>query len=80
MTATTFIDVRELSTRFAELLALARAGNEVIVTENDAALARLVPLTKAEPRVPGLHPGAMSIAPDFDDPLPEEFWVGTPIT
>ena len=25
-------------------------------------------------RKPNLHPGAMKIAPDFDAPLPEEFW------
>jgi hypothetical protein len=25
-------------------------------------------------RKPNLHPDAMKIAPDFDAPLPEEFW------
>ncbi len=29
-----------------------------------------------EPRVANLHPGAMIMAPDFDDPLPDEFWFG----
>ena len=29
-----------------------------------------------EPRTPNLHPGAMTVAPDFDDPLPDEFWFG----
>ncbi len=27
-------------------------------------------------RVLGLHRGAMQMAPDFDDPLPESFWLG----
>ena len=29
-----------------------------------------------EPRTPNLHPDAMIMAPDFDDPLPDEFWFG----
>ena len=29
--------------------------------------------TPQEPRTPNLHPGAMIMAPDFDDPLPDEF-------
>ena len=32
--------------------------------------------TLQEPRIPNLHPGAMIMAPDFDDPLPDEFWLG----
>jgi hypothetical protein len=27
-------------------------------------------------RVPDLHPDAMQPGPDFDDPLPDEFWQG----
>ena len=27
-------------------------------------------------RVAGLHPGAIVMSPDFDDPLPDEFWLG----
>jgi hypothetical protein len=27
-------------------------------------------------RIAGLHPGAMTMADDFDAPLPDEFWVG----
>jgi hypothetical protein len=26
-------------------------------------------------RKPNLHPDAMTMAPDFDAPLPEEFWL-----
>ncbi len=29
-----------------------------------------------EARTSNLHPGAMIMAPDFDDPLPDEFWLG----
>lgn len=78
MVSTTTVDVRELPTRFAEVLSLAAAGSEVIVTENRVPLARLIPLTPGLARVPGLHAGASTTSKDFDDPLPEEFWVGAP--
>ena len=29
-----------------------------------------------QPRILGLHPGAMWTSDDFDDPLPDEFWLG----
>jgi hypothetical protein len=30
----------------------------------------------SKPRVFDLHPGAMWTSDDFDDPLPDEFWLG----
>ena len=27
-------------------------------------------------RILGMHAGSMIMAPDFDDPLPDEFWLG----
>jgi len=76
--STTTVDVQELPTRFAEVLSLAAAGNEVIVTDKQVPVARLVPLTPGQPRILGLHAGTITVAPDFDAPLPDEFWEGTP--
>lgn len=28
------------------------------------------------PRIPGLHAGKIWMSDDFDDPLPDEFWLG----
>jgi len=28
------------------------------------------------PPIPGLHAGLVWISPDFNDPLPDEFWLG----
>ena len=75
---TTKIDVRELPTCFTEMVSLAMAGTEVIVTEGDILRARLVPLSSGQSRVAGLHLGGIKTAEDFDAPLPEEFWVGKP--
>jgi antitoxin (DNA-binding transcriptional repressor) of toxin-antitoxin stability system len=72
----TAIDIRELSARLDEALALASAGMEVILVEGNIPRARLVPVGPAAPRTPGLHPGALQPAVDFDAPLPEDFWTG----
>jgi len=32
--------------------------------------------TVPKQRTLGMHPGSMVMAPDFNDPLPDEFWLG----
>jgi antitoxin (DNA-binding transcriptional repressor) of toxin-antitoxin stability system len=76
--AATTIDIHDLPTRLAEVVALAAAGSEAIVTENRVPVARLVPFQTGPARIPGLHAGAITTAEDFDAPLPEEFWTGPP--
>jgi antitoxin (DNA-binding transcriptional repressor) of toxin-antitoxin stability system len=73
---TTLIDVQDLPSRFAEIVKLADAGTEVIVTEGNVPRAKLLPLSPGHTRIPGLHAGAYTIADDFDAPLPDEFWTG----
>jgi antitoxin (DNA-binding transcriptional repressor) of toxin-antitoxin stability system len=75
--STTTVEVQELPARLAEVLSLASAGTEVIVTEGQVPRARLVPLAPAQARIPGLHLGAIQTSEDFDAPLPEDFWTGT---
>lgn len=74
----TQVEVHDLPARFAEVLALAAAGTDVIVTDGNIPRARLLPLPGGVGRVPGLHQGAIQAADDFDAPLPEEFWTGQP--
>ena len=73
------VDIREVQARtLKELLPLVTAGNEVILTEGDTPVARLVPVTPPvlTPRVAGLHSGAIWTSDDLDEPLPDEFWTG----
>jgi antitoxin (DNA-binding transcriptional repressor) of toxin-antitoxin stability system len=73
------VDVHEAQTHLVELLSLVSAGTEIILTAGNTPLARIVPMAGAlTPRVAGLHPGAIQMSEDFDEPLPEEFWTGTP--
>jgi hypothetical protein len=34
------------------------------------------PTTEQMERIPGLHAGTTWVSDDFDDPLPDEFWLG----
>jgi antitoxin (DNA-binding transcriptional repressor) of toxin-antitoxin stability system len=72
----TTIDLRELPARLEEALALASSGHEVILMDGLTPRARLVPYTEPGQRMPGLHAGAFQVAPDFDAPLPDDFWAG----
>lgn len=74
----TTIDIRDLPARLEEALAVAASGGEVILIDGATPRARLVPWSGGSPRVPGLHAGAIRPAPDFDAPLPDDFWIGPP--
>ncbi|RPI91968.1 MAG: type II toxin-antitoxin system prevent-host-death family antitoxin [Chloroflexi bacterium] len=68
------IEVQEAQASLDELLALVREGVEILLTEGGTPLARLTPVETGR-RIPDLHPGAW-ISDDFDDGLPDEFWLG----
>ena len=77
MTQTVTVD--EAQQKLPDLLEQALAGNEVIITEHGKPVARLVALPIASPRkkrVAGLNRGAIWTSDDFDEPLPDEFWLG----
>ena len=71
----TTIDIRDLPGRLVEAIEAVSAGADVILVDGPTPRARLVPL-ETSPRVAGLHPGVITTTPDFDSPLPDEFWVG----
>ena len=75
---TTTIEVKQTQTYLQELLSLAVKGSEVVLTQGDTPIARLIPIANspATPRVAGLHLGAIWTSDDFDEPLPDEFWLG----
>ena len=62
------VDLKEAEAHLAELVHRAISGIEVVLSEDDKPVARIVPLKR---RVAGLHPGAIWTSDDFDDPLPE---------
>ncbi len=75
--STTTVELQDAAERLQELLALIQRGTEVIIAEGGVPRARLTAVSP-QPRVPGLHPGAITTTADFDAPLPDDFWLGSP--
>lgn len=78
------IDVQTGVTSLKELVRLAKQEAEVVLTEGHHPVARVIslaPPAEGQPaasglRKLGLHPGAIETSDDFDEPLPDEFWLG----
>ncbi len=72
------IDVGSQQATLQELLSQVREGIEIVLTEDDKPVARIVPVrAPGAPRIAGLNKGAITwISGDFDAPLPDEFWLG----
>ena len=74
MTKTISIDDFSIQT----LIAHARNGDEILLEENGEPIAKVLPIEKPEEpkqRVFGLGKGYW-MSDDFDDELPDEFWLG----
>ncbi len=65
--------LKEAESRLAELVAEAADGIDVVITRDDGAVFKIVPLEPAEPRPRfGSARGLIEMADDFDEPL-EDF-------
>ncbi|KOR34298.1 MULTISPECIES: type II toxin-antitoxin system Phd/YefM family antitoxin [Planktothricoides] len=72
------VDITEANTQLQQLLAIAMKGEEVIITQGDQAIAKLVAVRDTSlPEKPRRQFGSMKdviwVADDFDAPLTEEF-------
>lgn len=78
----TTMDINEAQQHLAQLLDLAKEGNDVFISEGSTPVARLTAIAptspSCKPRVAGLHAGAIWVSEDFNQDLPEEFWIGRP--
>lgn len=71
------IDIHADQPSLETLPRLVRAGDEVLLTDGETPLARLIPVARSgSNRVPGLNRGAFWTSDDFDASLPDEFWTG----
>jgi prevent-host-death family protein len=82
------VDADEAQATLGDLLTFVREGHEVLISDGDGPVARLVPVGaggtaegpghpgRRRKRTPGLTPGAAHMSPDFDNPLPDSFWLG----
>ncbi len=69
------VDVQK--TKLQDLISWVTAGTEIILTQGEKPIARIVPVgSTLKERIPGLHEGMIWVSDDFDDPLPDDFWTG----
>lgn len=67
------INMREAKTHFSEIVNAAAGRKKIVITKAGKPVARLVPLEAKKPKVRfGLLKGKISVAQDFDAPLPDE--------
>jgi prevent-host-death family protein len=65
------VNVHEAKTHLSRLLERVAQGEEVVIARAGKPVAKLIPLPPVE-RAPGRLRGKISIAPDFDAPLPDD--------
>lgn len=71
------IDIDRGEFSLSEVVRLIKEGTELLLLENETPLARLTPVDSPKfERKPGLFAGQIWISDDFDDPLPDSFWLG----
>ncbi len=69
----TIINVHEAKTHLSRLLERVRQGEEIIVAKAGKPVAKLLPVGEgAALRVPGSARGKITVAENFDAPLPDE--------
>lgn len=67
------VTIHEAKTHLSALIRSVEAGESILVKRGDVAVARLVPIDKPSSQRPlGQWRGKISIAEDFDAPLPPE--------
>ncbi len=84
--STKTLDIQQLQISVSELLYLIQNDQEIVITKGNIPIARLTLLNSIEPNIwesektpqPGLNLGAMVMSDDFDQPLPDEFWLQNP--
>jgi prevent-host-death family protein len=71
------VNIHEAKTTLSQLLESVLAGEDVVISKAGTPLARLIPYkAQKTPRSPGIWKGKVTMADDFNDPLPPEILNG----
>ncbi|MCA0242575.1 MAG: type II toxin-antitoxin system Phd/YefM family antitoxin [Proteobacteria bacterium] len=71
------VNIYDAKTRLSQLVDEAAAGDDVVVSRNGKPVARITQLAPPKRQVRfGVLKGKLSIAPDFDAPLPADVLAG----
>lgn len=67
------VNIHDAKTHLSKLLQRVIGGEEILIAKSGEPIAKIVPFKKSpKPRVPGSAKGKVWIAPDFNDPLPDD--------
>ncbi|MCX7117031.1 MAG: type II toxin-antitoxin system Phd/YefM family antitoxin [Legionellales bacterium] len=70
----TVMNIHQAKTHFSQLVDEAMRGEEVIISKAGTPILKLVPLHVPKfKRIPGALKGKITMADDFDAPLPDDF-------
>ncbi len=76
----TKLNVNEAKERLPELLDEGAKGEEIVITKGNGASYKItveaLEPTKHIQRIANLHPGSFIMSDDFDEELPDSFWLG----
>jgi prevent-host-death family protein len=67
------VNIHEAKTHLSRLLVEVENGQDVTIARAGRPIARLVPAGPPRKRELGLERGQIWIAPDFDDPMPDDW-------
>ncbi|MDP2902387.1 MAG: hypothetical protein Q8N96_04680 [Methylovulum sp.] len=71
------ISLQEAQNKLPELINLVEQGEDVFILGDNQTRIQLVSFTeKSKKRVFGQHRGLATMSEDFDNPLPNSFWLG----
>lgn len=73
---TKIIDIRQNQIKLPELISLLQENEEIVITDGNIPVAHLTSINDSSLRTPDLYPHSIIISEDFDEPLPDEFWLG----
>jgi prevent-host-death family protein len=67
------VNIHDAKTHLSKLLQRVIAGEEILIAKSGKPIAKIIPFEQhPEPRTPGSAEGKIWIAPDFNDPLPDD--------
>lgn len=70
------VNLDKVEKQLAELLAIVENNGEIVIVQNGKPLARLESVAPPKKkRIAGLNRGMIWTSEDFDEPLPDEFWL-----
>jgi antitoxin (DNA-binding transcriptional repressor) of toxin-antitoxin stability system len=72
------VTVHDVQSHLPKILAMVSEGNIIVISENDKPLAKIVPVSaQSTKRTAGLNEGKIWVSDDFDNSLPDDFWLNT---